>query len=174
MLPFTRTVELKLYTQALQHNVAVVRHLAPHSKVLAMVKANAYGHGILPCVLALQGRVDAMGVACMDEAMYIRAVITDIPLVLIEGVTSADDWLLAAQQSMQVVVHSDYQLQWALAAPSLQPVWLKVNTGMNRLGLPLEDALQAALDLHRASQPMPMPMPRVIPLMMCKKRVLWL
>ncbi len=153
MLPFTRTVELKLYTQALQHNVAVVRRLAPHSKVLAMVKANAYGHGMLPCLLALQGHVDAFGVACMDEALHIRNVLANVPIVLIEGVTSLADWELTSQKGMQAVVHSPYQLDWVLAQPSALPVWLKVNTGMNRLGLPLDTALQAALDLYRVGQP---------------------
>lgn len=120
---------------ALCHNLRMVRHTAPTSKLLAVIKANAYGHGIVPVAQALQD-ADAFGVARLKEAMALRNAGITHPIVLLEGVYSHSDLDLAARLSLQPVIHSFDQLQalesWAGSANLA--VWCKVDTGMNRLG----------------------------------------
>lgn len=129
---------------ALRHNLARVRAVAPSSRVLAVVKANAYGHGIPGAVRGLAG-ADAFAVACIDEAEAIRATDTDTPIVLLEGVFDATELGRAAELDCELVVRDAWQVD-ALAdaaASHAFPVWLKVDTGMNRLGFPARDAAAA-------------------------------
>ncbi|QDP00176.1 alanine racemase [Thalassotalea sp. PS06] len=126
-----------IHLDALDHNFKLVKQLAPDSKVLALLKANAYGHGAL--TVAKHLAADAYGVARIDEAMSLReaGIFTDI--VLMEGFFSALELPLIFEQNLQVVVHSEFQLQ-ALEALSLKQkstlkVWLKIDTGMHRLGI---------------------------------------
>jgi len=136
-----RDTGIHIDISALQHNVRQVRRLAPHSVVIAMVKANAYGCGVETVCPALDPLVDAFGVACMEEAMAIRALQLHSPCVLFEGALDVGELLLAAKHGMHVVLHSTWQLQLLLDTPLVQPlkVWLKVNTGMNRLGFSEHD-----------------------------------
>ncbi len=145
-----REARVYLSTQALTHNLQRVREYAPHSQVLAMVKADAYGHGLAFALNALQN-ADALGVAFFKEALDIRALGNTQPIVLIEGVFSLDEWIEADHIHAQCVIHQDRQLQWALdhIIPNTT-VWLKVNTGMNRLGFTPTDALAATLKLRAA------------------------
>lgn len=125
---------------ALRHNLSVVRTTAPTSKVLAVVKANAYGHGIVPVAQALS-TADAFGVARLKEAMALREAGIDQPIVLLEGVFTHDDLDLVAKLKLELVVHSFAQVQalqsWLGKSPL--PVWCKVDTGMNRLGFSTDE-----------------------------------
>lgn len=145
-----REARVYLSTQALTHNLQRVREHAPHSQVLAMVKADAYGHGLAFALNALQN-ADALGVAFFKEALDIRALGNTQPIVLIEGVFSLAEWIEADHIHAQCVIHQDRQLQWALdhIIPNTT-VWLKINTGMNRLGFMPEEALSAASKLRAA------------------------
>ena len=139
-----------LSTQALMHNLQRVREAAPTSSILAMVKADAYGHGLAFALNALQD-ADALGVAFFTEALDIRALGNTKPIVLIEGAFSPEEWLEAHQINAQCVIHQDCQLQWALdhVLPNVT-IWLKINTGMNRLGFSPEKALVIANKLRLA------------------------
>lgn len=134
--PFT--IELDL--GALHHNVRRVRDLAPQSKLLAMVKANAYGHGLLAIANALAG-VDGLGVSCSEEALYLRQAALKERIVLMEGLFSKDEIPLLTEYELDTVIHDHNQL--ALLTQSPLPhtinVWLKINTGMNRLGFSPDD-----------------------------------
>ncbi len=125
---------------ALRHNLGVVRSTAPKSKVMAVVKANAYGHGIVPVAQALIA-ADAFGVARLKEAVALREAGIGQPIVLLEGVFSHADLDVAAQMNLEIVVHCFAQLQalesWT--AKRRLSVWCKVDTGMNRLGFRVED-----------------------------------
>lgn len=125
---------------ALRHNLGVVRSTAPGSKVLAVVKANAYGHGIVPVAQALLA-ADAFGVARLKEAVALREAGIGQPIVLLEGVFSHADLDVAAQLNFEIVVHSFTQLlaleSWA-GARRLS-VWCKIDTGMNRLGFRMDE-----------------------------------
>lgn len=121
---------------ALQHNFRRVRACAPASKVLAVVKADGYGSGAVPVAQALS-QADGFGVATFAEALTLRQAGIRQPVLLMEGVLSADELRLAAQQQFEVVVHQDWQLEMLLQACLDGPlvVWLKVDSGMHRLGL---------------------------------------
>jgi len=136
----TRLVRAVIDTRALRSNLAVVRGCAPSSRVLAVVKANAYGHGLVPTALALAD-ADALAVARLEEGIALRSAGVRTPIVLLEGVFDAAQFLEAAHQDFELVVHSPEQLQLLAATGSGHRfrVWLKVDTGMNRLGFRVED-----------------------------------
>ncbi len=120
---------------ALRHNLQRVRQLRPEASILAMVKADAYGHGLVEVAKALQPGVEALGVAVLDEAIVLRQAGIKIPVVLMQGVFSLQELAAARIHDLQLVVHQQRQLDWLLQTPGTPlTIWLKVNTGMNRLG----------------------------------------
>lgn len=126
---------------ALRHNLARIRALGDGARVMAIVKADAYGHGVEHCLPALAD-ADMLAVATMDEALAIRALEPRIPVLLLEGVTAPDELEAVARLNLEMVVHSETQLGWILAigrAPARR-VWLKLDSGMHRLGFPLHRA----------------------------------
>lgn len=149
-----RNPVIELSTSALAYNLNRVKQLAPHSQVVSMVKADAYGHDIQFALDALKDS-DAFGVACIQEAREIRALGCKKPITLIEGAFDANEWHEAALQGFECVIHHQQQVEWALAAPELYQqknlkVWLKLNSGMNRLGFKAEDLYRAAQQLREA------------------------
>lgn len=139
-----RAASAVIRLDALQQNLARVRAVAPSSRVLAVVKANGYSHGVAAAVRGLPG-ADAFAVACIEEAQAIRASGSDAPIVLLEGVFRADELDGAAQLGCELVVRDAWQID-ALAAFGggyRFKVWLKIDTGMNRLGFPIEEAAAA-------------------------------
>lgn len=134
-----------LSTENLLHNLAVIKSHAPHSQVIAMIKANAYGHGLRSTALRLEKQVSSFGVASIDEAMALRRVGIKIPITLMEGVFEPDELLIAACENFHVVFHDETQLQWLkmFLLPLPLTVWLKVDTGMGRLGFTLDQAEHA-------------------------------
>jgi alanine racemase len=131
-------------SQALINNVQQVKKLASTSKILAVLKANAYGHGlerIAKLLVAADNSIDAFGVARIDEALALRAAGIVHPIVLLEGVFSAQDLAIVAVNDLHIVVHNQQQLDAILQAKPQQlldkqlKVWLKVDTGMHRLGI---------------------------------------
>ena len=119
---------------AIAHNLEVARHLAPASKIMAAIKADAYGHGAVAVARALD-RADAFAVACLEEALVLREAGIDQPVALLEGILSGSEAEEAAAENLQIVVHDHWQLLLldALGATTLS-VWLKLDTGMHRLG----------------------------------------
>ena len=138
-----RDTRIILSATALQHNLQQVRRVAPSSQVLSMVKADAYGHGLDFAVRALAD-TDAFGVAFLAEAEQVRA-LTGKPIVIMEGAFSLAEWQRAAQINAQCVIHQPCQVDWALqhVVPDTT-IWLKLNAGMNRLGLTPAQTLDAA------------------------------
>jgi alanine racemase len=117
-------------------NYRTAKSLAPGGKALAVVKANAYGHGAVAMAGALGAEADAFGVACCEEAMQLRDAGIDNPILLLEGVFDAQELELAARQGLWVTLHNPLQLDWLERARLPRPVdvWLKIDTGMHRLG----------------------------------------
>lgn len=115
---------------------------------MAMVKANAYGHGIRSVSQRLDGYVDALGVASIDEALALRQAKVTAPITLIEGVFAPEELEAAAEQNFSVVFHSEHQLQWLQQSklPGKLHAWLKINTGMGRLGFS-PDRVDAAMKI---------------------------
>lgn len=125
---------------ALRHNLGVVRQCAPGLPVLAMLKGNAYGHGLLEAARTLHADIDGIGVARLEEALQLRAVGLTNPIVVLAGATAAEQLPLFVQHQLQPVVHSTAQIDLLEQAQLEQPlsVWLKVDSGMHRVGLPPE------------------------------------
>ncbi|WP_049237599.1 alanine racemase [Moraxella canis] len=154
-----RTTSITIHPDALMHNLKVIKkQLNPNTKVLAMVKADAYGHGIDATVPALI-HADGFGVACLSEAMAVKQALDDMnvkkPIVLIEGAFSLDEWKVAVEHDFGCLIHHQNQLAWALAHQPKQDqcchtIWLKYNTGMSRLGFNDDQIILAAKSLTDA------------------------
>ncbi len=114
-------------------NFDLVRSLAPDSRVLAVIKANAYGHGATAVARALEG-ADGFAVARVEEAVLLREAGVSRPITLLEGIVDHRDLAIARRHHLDVVVHSEYQLALLAEAPDLR-AWIKLETGMHRLGL---------------------------------------
>ncbi len=135
----TRPSRVVIDKQALKHNLQRVRELAPNSKIMAIIKADAYGHGLVRVAQTLSD-ADAFGVACLEEAEQLRAAAIKNPIVLLEGPHKAIDLPRIVQLQLDVVIHNDLQLEILEQAKLNEPlqVWLKIDTGMHRLGFPVD------------------------------------
>jgi alanine racemase len=136
-----RTAEALIDPAALSHNLSRVREAAPGTRVMAVVKADAYGHGIATAVQALAG-ADAFAVACLSEAVRLRELAVTRPIVALQGLTDPGQVDAFAEQRIEPVVHQPWQLEALESArpPRRLRVWLKIDTGMNRLGFAPEQA----------------------------------
>jgi len=145
-------------TAALRRNLARVRATAPASRVMAVIKANAYGHGLVPAAKAL-AETDGYAVARLDEGLALRAAGLTNRILLLEGVFSPDQLAIAAQQRFDLMVHSFEQLELLEARGGAETVsaWLKVDSGMNRLGFRIEQFAEAHLRLTRIANVAPDP-----------------
>jgi len=122
---------------ALISNYQWACQLAPQAQTMAVVKANAYGHGAVACATALQPYAPAFGVACIEEALTLRKAGIHKPILLLEGTFTADEVAVAAEQDFWLMVEDPIQVDAILNAKVSKPlrVWIKVDSGMHRLGL---------------------------------------
>src|ERR1043166_2111831 len=131
----SRPTRALLDAGALRHNLHQAQRHAPRSRVMAVIKANGYGHGIVWVAQAL-GEADAFGVASLEEGLTLRDAGVAKPICLLEGFFDAAELPLVAQHNFQTVVHHEAQLR-ALEDVRLEKplsVWIKLDTGMHRLG----------------------------------------
>ena len=148
----SRPIQARIDLSALEYNLQVVRKRA-RARVMAVIKANAYGHGLMMAADALRS---AEGFALLDiaDAIKLREAGYRQVLLLLEGAFRHEDMPLLAQHDISTVIHSKYQLDMLDAYPRRGglSVWLKVNTGMNRLGFAPEEmpAVMARLKEHAA------------------------
>ncbi len=135
----------RIHVRGIQHNLDLARACSPHSQLLAMVKGNAYGHDMLGLASRLQ-RVDAFGVARVDEGLQLRAQGVKQPIIVLHGFNDSQELEACRQAVLTPTVHSQHQLDLLSDQHSRDlPVWLKLDTGMHRLGFsPL--AFQAIVD----------------------------
>ncbi len=139
----SRATSATIHTDALRHNLQLIRRRAPGSKVMAVVKADGYGHGLERVARALQG-ADAFGVAALSDAERLRAAGLSQRIVLLSGPDENDDLAQLRRLQVDAVIHHASQLQLLEADGGGAPirVWLKLDTGMHRLGFPAADAAQ--------------------------------
>ena len=111
------------------------------ARIMAVVKADAYGHGLKRCLPALVG-ADMLAVATMDEARAIRALAPRVPVLLLEGIMAPAELEAVARLNLEMVVHHETQLDWIEMSGRAQGprIWLKLDSGMHRLGFPLDQA----------------------------------
>lgn len=155
----SRPIYCQISIAALQHNLQLAKQKARHHKVWAVIKANAYGHGT---AAALQGFAMADGLALLDfsDAMLCRQLGWTKPILMLEGAFAPADVELALTQQFELVVHSQYQLDW-LQQAILQKghasdqtctvnLKVKINTGMNRLGFALGEVANVLQSIQSA------------------------
>lgn len=149
-----RTAVAILSTDNLVHNLTVLRDKVRPAKLIAMVKANAYGHGIRSVSSRIEKHADMLGVASIDEALALRKVGVNTTIMLAEGVFEASELLIASTEKFHVVFHNEAQVEWLAKSSLPLPLksWIKVNTGMGRLGFSPEDAARHYVQLHNNSQ----------------------
>jgi alanine racemase len=121
---------------ALRYNLQQVRRHARGARLMAVVKANGYGHGLVWVARALNGAADAFGVSSAEEGMQLREAGVAEPICLLEGFFTPDELPLLSRHHLEPVIHQDEQLKaLAQASSALKfSVWLKIDTGMHRLG----------------------------------------
>lgn len=148
-----RPIKAIISAAALRHNLGVVRRAAPRSRVFAVIKANAYGHGVTRAARAFEA-ADGIALLEIEAAVRLREGGYVKRLALLEGLFESSEVAVAARHDLAVVVHNHEQLRMLDAAPAGArfDVMLKINTGMNRLGFTPPDALAARelLKKHRA------------------------
>ena len=137
----TRATRAVIDLAALKHNLQISRQVAPHSKHMAIIKAHAYGHGMVRIAQALD-EADAFGVAIIEEAIPLREAGISKPILLLEGINAEPDLTLVRAYSLDCVIHHESQLK-LLESTTGDPinVWLKIDTGMHRLGFKPEQAM---------------------------------
>jgi alanine racemase len=146
-----RPTSASVHPDALRHNLSQVRRRAPNSRVMAVVKADGYGHGLERVARALSG-ADAFGVAALSDAERLRAAGLSQPVVLLSGFNDAEDIGQLRRLNVETVVHHVSQLQMLEQAAPGTPIrcWLKLDTGMHRLGFAPEDVREAYARLQAA------------------------
>ena len=139
--------------EALRHNCRLARSLGGDGQLMAVVKANAYGHGAVPAAQALEPLVSAFAVACIEEAEELRNAGLTRPILLMEGIFEAEELEIAAQRDFWVMLQNHRQVDSLESAALPRPLtcWLKLDSGMHRLGFSLAEST-ALLERLRACQ----------------------
>lgn len=154
MTVLPRATQARIDRSALLHNLQRVRTLAPGRRVLAMVKADAYGHGLTEVAKALTGQADGLGVACIPEALALRATGLTGRIVVMQGFKDRDELAAARARSIDVVIHDPEQLAClesaGYAGGTALTVWVKIDTGMHRIGFLPEEVPEVCARLRRS------------------------
>lgn len=144
-----RSAEAIIDFDALRHNFQRVKHFAPSSKIMAVIKADAYGHGMLSCAKALAD-ADGFAVANVTEALQLRDAGIQQAITVLQGFQNTEQLMQMQANHLRPVIHQCWQIdmleQHALSELS---VWLKINTGMNRLGVSSEQFLDCWTRLNK-------------------------
>lgn len=150
MLYRSRKTQAIINLSALQDNYSKIANLAPQSKTIAVIKANAYGHGSVEIAKSLHAIVPAFAVAFIDEAIVLRNAGITLPILVLEGALNKDDFLIAKQHDFWLMLHNAEQVTWLTQHPNYkEKLWIKVDTGMNRLGFTPELAKQVLTELTK-------------------------
>lgn len=147
-----RPIQARFSAAALRHNHAVARHYAGDARIWSVVKANAYGHGLERVVATLADVADGFALIELESALAMREAGLRQPILMLEGCYSAEELPSFAEGQLTPVLHSLAQVEafCGLALPVRLPIYLKLNTGMNRLGL-VADELEQALAMLAAT-----------------------
>lgn len=143
------TVTIKLNLGHLQHNYALLKQRAPASQVFAVVKSDAYGHGLLNIAKALPA-ADGFALIQLEDAIALRNAGIAQPILLMAGINDAQEVAAARARQLTVVVHHRDHLALIRASGAQPPlrVWIKVNSRMNRFGFDATDVLQVLRTLQ--------------------------
>lgn len=147
----SRPIQASINLPALTHNLSIVRKHAPNSRIMAVIKADAYGHGLLPATQALRA-ADGFALLELDAAITLREAGFKQPILLLEGFFSMQELRLFQQFQLNAVIHHSEQISMLLASKERNlGLFIKINTGMNRLGLRPEQYLMGIKKLQENS-----------------------
>jgi alanine racemase len=148
-MPRATTVSIDL--GAISDNIAVLKTDLGATRFMGVIKADAYGHGAVPVAQHIEGSVDAFAVAFTEEALALRAAGIGKPILILEGPHSAEDVALAAEENLWLALHEHSQVDWCLPhGDALPHLWIKIDTGMHRLGFPAEQLSTVRRSLENA------------------------
>jgi alanine racemase len=148
----TFSARARIRRSAVRHNLQLIKSKVPGARVMAAIKGNAYGHGLIPVAQALED-ADCLAVARLAEARVLRHAGISSPIALLGGILSADDLNEVLSLDIQVGVHDAQQIRWLEKHAGAPPVaWLKIDTGMNRLGIRPGDAADAIARLRTCTR----------------------
>ncbi len=151
-LPVSGPAYAEIDLEALRHNLSVVRRYAPRAKVMAVIKANAYGHGMVRIARALED-ADALAVARVDEALRLRQAGIRRRIAVLQGFGTDEELQRHIDYDLEAVVHSFHQIELLenRGDRSVLNIWLKIDTGMNRLGFKIQEAADVTLRLKQCA-----------------------
>src|SRR6202012_2919084 len=150
----SRTTVATIHLAALRHNLARIKAMAAPAKVMAVVKADAYGHGLERVARALNGEAEAFAVAALGDGLRLRAAGHRQRIVVLSGPDQPGDIAEMQRLGLDAAIHHESQLQWLSEASPTRGrvrVWLKIDSGMHRLGFAPERA--AAVHQQLAKMP---------------------
>jgi alanine racemase len=148
MRPTSATIRL----DDIASNYQLACRLAPESKTIAVIKANAYGHGMVEVARTLEPLVPVFAVALMDEAVQLRDAGIAKPILVLQGIDHDSDIAEAVEKDFWLLLHQQHQVDRVISAKLSRPVrvWLKVDTGMHRLGFAPETLDRLCIDLRKS------------------------
>ena len=137
----SRAAKITVDLDAIRHNYRLARSLNPTGKAAAIIKANGYGHGAVKIAKALENEADAFGVACIEEGVELVEAGIKKPVLLLEGFFEVSELEYISANGMWCAVHSLEQIEQIAEAELIQPlnIWLKMDSGMHRLGVHPDD-----------------------------------
>ncbi len=138
LLIMPRPILARIDMNALRHNHGVARRHAGEVRLWSVIKANAYGHGVIDAANALRHLADGFALIELESALTLRDLGIQQPILILEGFYQAADLTLFAEYHLTPVIHSEWQIDELIAArlPVSIPIYLKIESGMNRLGIP--------------------------------------
>ncbi|MBK1643986.1 alanine racemase [Thiocapsa imhoffii] len=149
-----RPLRARIDLDAVREHYRFAKRLAPRARALAVVKANAYGHGAIAIARALAREADGFAVACVEEALELRESGISAPILLLDGIFSPAELPLIDDARLTPVVHSWPQLEWLRQARPRHRIdcWLKMDSGMHRMGFAPTDFAPAYAALAECRQ----------------------
>jgi len=144
---------------ALQHNLHLVKRDVPNSKIIAMVKRDAYGHGMVKIAQGLESDIDAFGVVFLQEALHLHNAGIKKPILILSGFLDKEELLAIDKYNFYCSVHNFAQIELLEATKLVKPlhVWLKIDTGMHRLGFgpeQVQEAYQRLMQIDAVQKPL--------------------
>ena len=152
MVEMSKRVWATVDLSAFRKNLAIASKLCPNSKIFPVVKSNAYGHGMEKIATAVSGspqKVAGLAVATIQEAIELHKLELGHPILLMNGFVTKDELCLSMELNLEVVLHAYYQVDLVMELIREKPLnkktrfWIKMNTGMNRLGMFAEECQRA-------------------------------
>ena len=143
------SVKALIDLDACRYNLSIAKQAAPDSKCIAIIKANAYGHGMVEIAKALND-ADMFGVARIDEAIQLREAGITVPVLLLEGFSSENELNLVREHKLDCVIHNESQLDLLEQSTGEKiSVYLKIDSGMHRLGFNPDDVMDVMQRLKK-------------------------